>query len=124
MRRSCASKASNDLPKATNTSPARVAMAQGMEKNLRDVHGVALRDLPAPEMAEVNGFPVFDPSLNAWAAVFYRRLSEALPAGAAKREFGGRARSLRLWAGRRGEDLDPALDAFLAAEARRGAALR
>ncbi len=101
-----------------------LALAQGMEKNLAVLHGAALRDRPASKGAAKTSLSILDPALNAWAAIFYRRLAAILPAGAAKREFDARAQSLRLWAGRRGEDLDPALDAFLAAEARRGAALR
>src|SRR5437867_8285159 len=42
MRLSCASKASSDLPKATNTSPARVASAQGIERRSTKASGEKL----------------------------------------------------------------------------------
>src|SRR5258706_310356 len=42
MRFSCASKAASDLPKATNTSPARVASAQGIERRSTKASGEKL----------------------------------------------------------------------------------
>src|SRR3979411_2118641 len=42
MRLSCASKASSDLPKATNTSPARAASAQGIERRSTKASGEKL----------------------------------------------------------------------------------
>src|SRR5712691_13054751 len=42
MRFSCASKALSDLPKATNTSPARVASAQGIERRSTKASGEKL----------------------------------------------------------------------------------
>src|SRR5216117_3241896 len=57
MRFNCASKASSDLPKATNTSPARVASAQGIERRSTKASGEKLSCVVRFTCAEGGALP-------------------------------------------------------------------
>ena len=89
-----------------------LALARAMTKNLANPKTGALRDEPASTGSAAKT-PIFDPTLNARALLFYRRLADALPNGPAKLEWHRRAAKLEQWLKQNTDAMDPSLAIFL-----------
>ncbi|HVA67536.1 MAG TPA: DUF255 domain-containing protein [Elusimicrobiota bacterium] len=97
-----------------------LALARATAKNLANPKTGALRDEPASFGLTAAGAPIFDPTLNARAFFFYRRLADALPDGSAKLEWNRRATKLEQWLERNTRAMDPPLAIFLEVGAKNG----